>query len=132
MAELCINLESKIIQDDLQNIAKSYQRGHVIAIMDDGYKWNDNERTGQFMIVSVPGVPKEELQVYLDSPTPIDIEKADPFDPTVQSRAILFDVDEYIKQPEKQQTKTEALSYAKIPPDLVANAVIDFVADLNP
>jgi len=76
MAELLV-----MAQDPPVPHPRAFTKGMVVDIKDDGHIWGTEERPPLFRVIKIPGVPKEDLQFLLDSPTDPDPKVLDTLPP---------------------------------------------------
>ena len=65
MAELLIKAIDAVHSDSTKDRRGCYKRGMPVVIMDDGHKWGKEEGLPNFIILKLPGIPKEKLEKYL-------------------------------------------------------------------
>jgi hypothetical protein len=79
MAELLV-----MAQDPPISHPRAFTKGMVVDIKDDGHIWGTEERPPLFRVIKIPGVPKEELQFLLDSPTSANPDVLDTLPPRLK------------------------------------------------
>lgn len=65
MAELLVRTQDNVVEDPVRDI-KSWKRGMVITVQEDGWAWGKEELTNPlFLVVKIPGMSVVKGSVYL-------------------------------------------------------------------
>lgn len=123
MAELLVKLESSTDPTNL----KTWDRGHVISVQEDGWPWGSSECPPKFCVVKISDMTVEEARVYLESE--MEIPEEGRHDMKVLSiRKNKFDLDDVSLPKEKtdelKNTGKMSITKAQVT-DCVKKVVID-------
>lgn len=61
MAELLVMARDRTSADPEKDRRGCYKRGYVVLIREDGNLWGGDEGLPNFVVIKLPGVPREEL-----------------------------------------------------------------------
>ena len=117
MCELYIRTVERVNAEDKYATPKLTQRGDVIVIREDGWKWGSGETdSAEHIIVPIPGVPAGKLTAFLVP------EIGDPMvNKMLQRRGFGFDLDAYfaaLKADSKALTEGVALALKFVRPPI--------------